>query len=326
MRHFPDDTYFDVQLTFSADNKTINVFSMEYGEYDNDLFDELNRFVEYDFGIIYKYKPQLDKIYDTIRNSNGLPDDLLKYDDFINICVAIADSFEEDMPGLYITLHTLLKDKNSHTDHIGNYFLQAMGEIWFELDNITIMQRDLKALFYGLSEDQRNNTDRKQIPFSPHYSSVVTEMLLTYRDGQIEYIFFCNTPTRLIIPLVIFYFSSQPLIAECQYCGRFFTPKSKKLTLYCDRVSEDGKSCKVMGARTKRKIKTDSDPILKEFYREKHRRYMACERSKLAFDYDGQTLDKYYYWLDEVTKLIEKYKKGEVSGDEVLKAIGRELD
>ena len=53
---------------------------------------------------------------------------------------------------------------------------------------------------------------------------------------------------------------------------------------------------------------------------------MACERSKLAFDYDGQTMDKYYYWLDEVNKLIEKYKKGEVSGEEVLKAIGRELD
>ena len=326
MRHFPDDTYFDVQLTFSADNKTINVFSIEYGEYDNDLFDELNRFVEYDFGIIYKYKPQLDKIYNTILNSNGLSDDLLEYDNFINICVAIANSFEEDMPGLYITLRTLLEDKDSLTDHIGIDLVQAMEDIWFELDNITIMQRDLKALFCGLSEDQRNNTDRNKIPFSPHYSGIVTEMFLSYRDGKFEYTVLCNTPIKLIVPLIIFYFSSQPLIAECQYCGRFFTPKSKKLTLYCDRMSEDGKSCKVMGARAKHKNKTNSDPILKEFYREKHRRYMACERSKLAFDYDGQTMDKYYYWLDEVNKLIEKYKKGEVSGEEVLKAIGRELD
>lgn len=36
--------------------------------------------------------------------------------------------------------------------------------------------------------------------------------------------------------------------SECRYCGHFFIPKTKKKTLYCDRVrTADGRTCKDIG-------------------------------------------------------------------------------
>ena len=116
MRHSPDDMYYDVQLSFSADNKKIEVFSYAYGEYENTLFDELNDFIEYDFSIIYKYKSELDRIYNTIYDRNETFDDIFEYQRFMEICEAIAKSFEEQLPGLSMSLQTLLEDKYSLTD------------------------------------------------------------------------------------------------------------------------------------------------------------------------------------------------------------------
>lgn len=318
MRHSPDDMYYDVQLSFSADNKKIEVFSYAYGEYENTLFDELNDFIEYDFSIIYKYKSELDRIYNTIYDRNETFDDIFEYQRFMEICEAIAKSFEEQLPGLSMSLQTLLEDKYSLTDCLNIDLVLAMEEIWEELESIAVMQGDIESLFYDLSEVQKNNTDRKNVPFSQHYTTIVTEMNLSYNEGVFKYTVITDTPRQFYAALVIFFFSSQPLISLCEYCGRYFTPKSKKLTLYCDRVSSDGKTCKVKGARSKHKNNTESDPVLKKFYQEKHRRYMACERSKLAFDYDGQTIDKYYYWLDTVKEQLEKYKRGEITAEEMI--------
>lgn len=233
MRSSIDDTYFDIQLTISEDKKHLTVFSNNCGEYKNNLFDELNNFIEYDFSIIYQSKGRLEQIYNEIEFGKNDFSDLYKYQNFINICKDIAKSFERDLPGLYMSLDTMLEDKFSLTDCYTIDLITSMDKIWYELENIAVMQRDIEGLFYNLAEQQLNNTDRSKTLVSQHSGRFVTETVLSYNYGNFSYTVIANTPQQFYATLTVFYFSSHPLIALCQYCGRYFTPKTKKVTLFC---------------------------------------------------------------------------------------------
>lgn len=317
MRSSIDDTYLDIQIQISDDKKHITVFSDAYGEYENNLFNELNEFVEYDFSIIYQYKDKLKNIYDEIIDGNNNFSDLYKYQEFINICNAIADAFEDKLPGLAMSLKTLLEDRFSLTDYLTIDLVSAMDKIWYELENIIVMQRDIDSLFYTLSEEQLSNTDRSKILVSQHSVRFVTEMVLSYDYGNFSYMVIANTPQQFYATLTVFYFLSHPLIALCQYCGRYFTPKTKKVTLYCDRATKNNSTCKKEGARFKYKNKVESDPVLHKFIKEKHRRYMECDRMPI---YNGgySSFEFYYQWLDEAKEMLEKYKKEELSANEMM--------
>lgn len=319
MRSSIDDTYMDIKIQFSADKKRIRVFSSEYGEYKNNLFDELNAFLEYDFSIIYKHKTELKNIYDEISNSSSDFSDLYKYQNYIEICHSIADTFESKLPGLTLTLKRLLEDRFSLTDYLTIDLVSAMDEIWYELENILIMQKDLNNLFYTLAEEQLNNTDRSKVLSSQHTVSFVTDIELSYDCGKLEYTVIANTPQQFYATLSVFYFSSQPLVALCQYCGRYFIPKTKKVTLYCDRATNNS-TCKKEGARIKHKNKIESDPVLHKFIKEKHRRYMQCERYPI-YTNGYSSFERYYNWLDKVSELIEGYKKGVVSEEDVIRVL-----
>lgn len=319
MRSSIDDTYFDIQLTISEDKKHLTVFSNNYGEYENNLFDELNNFIEYDFSIIYQFKGRLEQIYNEIEFWKNDFSDLYKYQDFINICKDIAKSFERDLPGLYMSLDTMLEDKFSLTDCYTIDLITSMDKIWYELENIAVMQRDIEGLFYNLAEQQLNYIDRSKTLVSQHYTTFVTEMILTYDYGEFSYKVMANTPQLLYASLVVFYFSSHPSIALCRYCGRYFTPKTKKVTLYCDRATENNSICKIEGARLKYKNKTEGDPVLHKYTREKHRRYMACDRSGWKSQESDSTFDKYYCWLDIAQEKLEKYKTGLITANEMMR-------
>lgn len=323
MRSSIDDTYMDIKIQFSADKKRIRVFSSEYGEYTNNLFDELNTFLEYDFSIIYRHKTELKSIYDEISTSSGDFSDLYKYQNYIEICFSIAEAFENKLPGLTLTLKKSLEDRFSLTDYLTIDLVSAMDEIWYELENILIMQKDLNDLFYTLAEEQLNNADRSKVLSSQHSVCFVTDIELSYDCGNLVYTIIANTPQQFYATLSVFYFSSQPLVALCQYCGRYFTPKTKKVTLYCDRATNNS-TCKKEGARIKHKNKIASDPVLHKFYSEKHRRYMQCERTPM-YDNGYSSFELYYDWLDKVELAKTKYLKAQISDVEFLETI-YELD
>lgn len=48
--------------------------------------------------------------------------------------------------------------------------------------------------------------------------------------------------------LLLQFVSGHPAVACRHCCGRYFIPKTKKKTLYCDRILKDGKTCKEWGA------------------------------------------------------------------------------
>lgn len=62
---------------------------------------------------------------------------------------------------------------------------------------------------------------------------------------------------------------AKPNIAKCQYCGGYFLPKTKRKTLYCDRVIRDGRTCKQIAPHLTRKQRAAANQVVAEYNRVK---------------------------------------------------------
>lgn len=111
------------------------------------------------------------------------------------------------------------------------------------------------------------------------------------------------------------------LVRSCQCCGRFFVPKTKKITLYCDRViTSDGKTCKQVAPKLIQKLKKQQDTLLAEYDRVKNRNYKRFERGEWKIPggetEKDMTFEKYTAWLMQAQAARRAYLCGEISGEE----------
>lgn len=118
--------------------------------------------------------------------------------------------------------------------------------------------------------------------------------------------------------------------SKCNYCYRFFIPKTKRLTRFCDCVNpESGKTCKEIAPTAYRNDDISSNKILKQYDLAVHRNYMRmCRAEDRMF---GESTDKdidpqtYFDWRDRVLKAMRLWKNKQISDDEFLEVV-RELD
>lgn len=114
-------------------------------------------------------------------------------------------------------------------------------------------------------------------------------------------------------------------IARRDYCWGWFIPKTKKVTRYCDRVT-DGFPCKKRGARFKRNLVEDEDGALKLCNQLRDRMYARLlrwqdaapdERDKLIpMDYE-----QYEAWSENARLARMEYLKGKLTAEEFLRQI-----
>ncbi|MDO4618805.1 MAG: DUF6076 domain-containing protein [Clostridia bacterium] len=123
--------------------------------------------------------------------------------------------------------------------------------------------------------------------------------------------------------LLINYLNSNPNVAHCLFCGQYFIPKTRKTTLYCDRVMKNGKTCKEIAPALKHKIAVDTDPVLKAFERTKQKMYKRYERAADSLNKlsKGISIEEYWNWNDAATEARDKYLRGELTAEEALKII-----
>lgn len=130
-----------------------------------------------------------------------------------------------------------------------------------------------------------------------------------YRVASLlEYFWFCmvtilRSPTR---------------ICRCQHCWQYFVPKTKKKTIYCDRLQDDGRTCKDLGANLKRHQTYREDPYLQAFHRLQKRFY---ERACRGYASPKTDVADYDHWIVEASKAREQYLRGDMDGDTFLAAI-----
>ena len=116
-------------------------------------------------------------------------------------------------------------------------------------------------------------------------------------------------------------------VARCEWCGRFFVPRTNAATKYCDRVIRDGKTCKDIAPVLKHKLQTERNKVVGTFDRVKRKLYKRYERA-LAGNKKPSPKDlsikEYYAWLDEATKARDDYLAGTLAAEQALAIIEAE--
>lgn len=117
-----------------------------------------------------------------------------------------------------------------------------------------------------------------------------------------------------------------PNICLCQNCGELFVAKTKKKTLYCDRIQPDSnKKCSEIGPKNRSELQStlfgfeDYDMAVK-------RNYQRAKRTEEDYVKDIRLgWDDYYDWLERVQKAKMQWLNEEIS-DEVFLSVVHELD
>jgi len=190
---------------------------------------------------------------------------------------------------------------------IANHFSQAMAA------DITV-DRVLSALSDGLPIDLEE--EHEMLRQSSAYVTFTFGVSLTA-----EYRF--RSEEQYFIFLLQHFLLSKPNVAVCQFCGRYFIPKTRKKTLYCDRVVRNGRTCKQVAPHLTRKEKIAASRVLTVFKQVKDRmekRYNRTGADKEPSIIDI-TYDQYFAWLLSATDARDRYLAGELTEEEAISII-----
>ncbi len=245
--------------------------------------------------------------------------------------VAAAIMENDDIMG-ELLYADILNVTNIPDDGTANFFLQLMNNVNDAL-KAPLYFREL--LFRILHKCEQYDDVQKWFA-----ECVLTETELFRRSYQMEYInhpigsaetrlsetyFFNRFDDYYAFMLLHFTQLGKP-IRSCQCCGRFFVPKTKKITLYCDRViTSDGKTCKQVAPKLMQKLKKQQDTLLAEYDRVKNRNYKRFERGEWKLPGEetekDMTFEQYTAWLMQAQAAKKAYLCGEISGEEFAESI-----
>ena len=116
---------------------------------------------------------------------------------------------------------------------------------------------------------------------------------------------------------------NNPNVVSCQFCGRYFIPKTRKVTKYCDSIVRNNRTCKQVAPGLKKRERDAAHLVTSEFERIKdmlfHRRdRMGGNKNASVIDL---TDDEFVRWLEAATDARNRYLAGELTEKEALAII-----
>lgn len=117
-----------------------------------------------------------------------------------------------------------------------------------------------------------------------------------------------------------------PNICLCQNCGELFVAKTKKRTLYCDRIQpDDGKKCSEIGPKKRAEMQSTLFGF-EDYDKAVERNYQRAKRTEEYYVKDVRLeWDDYYIWLDRVQQAKKQWLNEEISDKDFLNIV-HELD
>ena len=117
-----------------------------------------------------------------------------------------------------------------------------------------------------------------------------------------------------------------PNICLCQNCGELFVAKTKKKTLYCDRIQPDSnKTCSEIGPKNRAELQSTLFGF-EDYGKAVERNYQRAKRTEEYYVKDKQLeWDEYFYWLERAQQAKKQWLNEEISDDDFLKIV-HELD
>ena len=244
--------------------------------------------------------------------------DLVAFQELLNTTVQVIEVFEEEDIFHGTLLRTMMEDAVPPDDGSAMYIYHAKLEILKRLDAILQTQHYIELVLQILCEKKEFSIAKD----FPMLDSVETVQILSM-DKTLRAEYYFRSPCNYYCYLFLVYLNKKPNVARCQCCGDFFIPKTKKATLYCDRIIKNGKTCKQIAPHLKRRINAKSDEVLKTFERTKQKMYKRYERANDSLEplAHGLSWNEYEQWQKSAREAKDKYVLGEITAEEALEII-----
>jgi len=213
---------------------------------------------------------------------------------------------------LFMTTYEDLDQKPNHRTSKG-----AMKLVNLLSDSMAPDHMVGKVLF-ALSEHTEIDLERE------HYflqeSTCITHYLL---EDTVEEEYQFRNEEQYYIFLLQQYILSAPNLIPCQFCGRYFVPKTRKLTKYCDRMIRNSKTCKKVAPGLKKRERDAAHMVTSEFMRIKD--MLFHRKDRVGEDKKSSVIDltdgEYVQWLVAATDARDRYLAGELSEEEAMAII-----
>lgn len=268
-------------------------------------------------GYIILLKALDEKLKDITSDS---ADDFENTEQFLDLVYKACDAISEnDMVMGYLT--------KSLVD--GTLFFNSDKSLKDQLDcviqnlnHILFISVELDYILTQMSKGEKIDFDNK-CKYT-RFCEVNQSFYRTNNGMQIGYRVQCIMDYYVL--LIHKFIELNPIVSKCEACNRFFIPKTKKKTLYCDRVLKTGKTCKETAPALKHKLEAMKDEVISTFDKEKNKMYKRFERTNDFNSNTEKSLDfaDYYFWLDKATEARNNYIQGNIDKAQALKIITTE--
>lgn len=265
-------------------------------------------------GYIILLKALGEKLKDITSDS---AEDFEKVEHFLDLVYKACDAISEnDMVMGYLTKSLVDGTLFFNSD---KSLKEQMECIIQNLNHILFIAVELDYILTQMSKGETIDFDNKCL--HTKFCEVNQSFYRTNNGTQIGYR--VQTIMEYYVLLIHKFIELNPIVSRCEACNRFFIPKTKKKTLYCDRVLKTGKTCKEVAPALKHKLETMKDEVISIFDKEKNKMYKRLERTT---DFNSNiekplSYSDYYSWIDKATEARNNYIQGNITTQQAIKII-----
>ena len=236
----------------------------------------------------------------------------------MQIVYDLLDELEKENP-LHGTLTRLmLEDAVPPDDGTAGWMIQTGQTIVERLSSIMQLQFLINDALYDIRNGTPPELQSKRALFTqievPQILSLDKKLMAQYRfRSPVEYYRF----------LMMRFLANTPSVALCECCGRYFIPKTRRRTLYCDRKIRNNKTCKDLAPALKHRREAGRNEVIRTYDRVNQRMYKRYEREADADHHlpKGIRYSDYYDWRDKAAAARDAFLNGAISAEEALRII-----
>lgn len=239
------------------------------------------------------------------------------YDFIMETVIDLIETLTEESSLHGLLLQTEIKDL-PEDDGTDKCRIQICEDLVIVLEELILFQFVVNEVLHDLAEKSPLNSEK----YTGLWELPVTEVL-TVGDGISSQYHFRSAVDYYHF-LLLHFVAAKTNVAFCQCCGRYFVPRTRSKTIYCDRILKDEKTCKYWGPILKHKLAALRNEVIEEFDRAKRKMYKRYERTadgKQKPSEKDLSYAEYYRWLDMATAARGNYLEGKISKEEALKII-----
>ena len=243
---------------------------------------------------------------------------------------SLPSMLQKTDPVSFFVLGELLHQSlQTEDDGSASFLLNAAAELLYILEDPVRVQTCLRNVFEmtfdGMERARQRERYEKLCQVYPDIGRLCDPAALSDVEPGHRTFTVNSTFGLRLLELALYFQQDNQRIARCDYCWGWFVPKTKKITRYCDRVT-DGYPCKQRGARFKRNLVEEQDGALKICNQLRDRMYARLLRWQDAAPSERDGLipvdyDQYNTWSENARLARIEYLEGKLTAEEFLRRI-----